>query len=139
MQEIIILSSLFSGIACHLLQEPLLQDGNPRISNSNLRLYLQEFLLLLTQMELQMAHQGTFWLHSIVYFNSKFKWLSINDANPFRGRGILGCFIKKKFLFSNLYLLYCEQYGKIFTHTKNQLKILKNKYSPWRLKFIVLS
>ena len=80
-----------------------------------------------------------FWLHSIVYFNSKFKWLSINDANPFRGRGILGCFIKIFFLFSNLYLLYCEQYGKIFTHTKNQLKILKKKYSPRRLNFIVLS
>ena len=50
----------------------------------------------------------------------------------------LGCFIKKIFLFSNFGLLYCEQYWKIFTHTQNQLKMLKNKYSSRRLKFIVL-
>ena len=42
---------------------------------------------------------------------------------------------KKIFLFSNFVLLYCEWYGKIFTHTKNQLKMLTKKYSPWRLKF----
>ena len=51
----------------------------------------------------------------------------------------IGCFKKNFFLFSNFGLLYCEQYWKIFTHTKNQLKMLKNKYSSRRLKFIVLS
>ena len=71
-------------------------------------------------------HKLNFWNFSLTH--------NIHKHTP------VGWFKKKNnFLFSNFGLLYCEQYRKIFTHTKNQLKMLKNKYSSRQLKFIVLS